>query len=216
MKVLVYKCRFTGKLFEEKNRKKYIAHLKKLRATMAEQRRIEYTKKTFKQWLVNEKKKIHRPEDIPEWFMKNQRTIMDAMNAGFGDGVLNRYEFYSTDKFIKLSFSNLCYNRLASNSHVRPDNGVGNWCGQDKTKPTGYKGWTGRVDGVLTRLPKHSSSYPYAGALNAIGIKTGAGGGGNSNWGYGVTIFVDDWPGLQVTADEIEQKEIIEILKGER
>lgn len=211
---MVRKCRFTGEIFEEKDRKKYIAHLKKLRVALAEERKIERTKKTFKQWLAKEKKKILRPEDIPEWFLKNQRTIMDGANAGFGDRPFKNDRFFITDEFTKFVFTSLRYSNEASNSHVHPDKGVGNWCGEDPNKPTGYKGWTGHVDGVLKRMPQHDSSYPYSGALNAVGIKTDSGGGGNKNWGYGFTIFLDDWPGLKHTVDEMEQQQVVNKLKG--
>lgn len=216
MKVVVHKCRFTGKLFEEKDRKKYIAHLKKLREQLAEERAIERTKKTFKRWLANEKKKIHRPEDIPAWFLKNQRIIMDGANAGFGDRPFKSDKFFKSDEFTKFVFTGLRYYKNASNSHVCPDKGVTNWCGKQSDKPTGYRGWTGHVDGTLKRDKKNCSSYPFGAALNAVGIKTGSGCGGNDNWGYGITIFLDDWPGLKVAADEMERQEIFDKLKGVR
>lgn len=214
MRVQVRKCRFTGKIFEEKDLKKYAAHLKKLRVELAEARKIERTKKTFKAWLTKEKKKIKHPDEIPAWFLKNQRTIMDGANAGFGDRPFKSDKFFSTDEFTKFVFTGIRYNKNASNSHVHPDNGVGNWCGKDSGKPTGYKGWEGHADGTLKRNKNHSGSYPYSAGLNAVGIKTGSGGGGNENWGYGITIFLDDWPGLKAAVDEMEQQEIINRLKG--
>jgi hypothetical protein len=214
MKVQVRKCRFTGKIFEEKDLKKYAIHLKKLRVELAEKRRVERTKKTFKAWLNKEKKNIHRPDDIPAWFLKNQKTIMDGANAGFGNSPFDSDKFFSSDEFTKFVFTSIRYNKNASNSHVHPDNGVGNWYGKDPSKPSGYKGWTGHVEGTLKRSKANSSSYPYGAALNAVGIKTGSGGGGNENWGYGITLFLDDWPGLKAAVDEMEKDEIVSKLKG--
>lgn len=213
MRVQVRKCRFTGKIFEEKDLKKYAAHLTKLRAERAEKRKLDKVRATFTAWLNREKKKILRPEDIPEWFLKNQRFIMDAVNAGIDNRSFSSDKFFDTDKFTKISFNLLRYSKNVSNTHVCPKGGVTNWgCKDDK--PKGYPGWTANVKGSLERNKNHMGSYPYSGALNAVGIRTGSGGGGNESWGYGISIFLADWPGLQHTVDEMEQNEIVARLKG--
>lgn len=211
MRVQVRKCRFTGKIFEEKDLKKYAIHLRNLRVERAEKRKLDKVRSTYTSWLNREKKKILHPEEIPAWFLKNQRKIMDAVNAGFGE---RGEKFYPTDEFVKFSFDKARYSRLASNSHVCPKGGVINWCGKDDTKPTGYPGWTTHVNGSLKRNRNHLSNYPYAAALNAVGLKTNSGGGGNESWGYGITIFLDDWPGLKQTILEMEAEEIVARLKG--
>jgi hypothetical protein len=210
MRVQVRKCRFTGKLFEEKDLKKYAIHLKKLRIEMAEARHLAKVRTTFKAWLKAEKKAIRHPEEIPAGFLKNQRKIMDAVNAGLDD----RYErFYKTDRFTKFSFETIRYSKEASNTHVRPFDGILNW-GREDDKPKGYPGWITHVNGVLERNKSHMGSYPYSAALNVIGLKTGSGGGGNESWGYGITIFLADWPGLKQTILEMEAEEIVARLKG--
>lgn len=210
VRIQVRKCRFTGKLFEEKDLKKYAIHLRKLRAEMSEARHLARVRTTFKAWLKTEKESIHHPNEIPEWFLKNQRTIMDAVNAGFGGA---RDMFYKTDKFTKFSFEPMRYNKGVSNTHVAPAGGATNWsC--DSSLPRGYPGWTTQATGTLNRNKNHMGSYPYSAALNAVGIRTMSGGGGNENWGYGISIFLSDWPGLQATVDAMEQEEIISKLKG--
>jgi len=70
-------------------------------------------------------------------------------------------------------------------------------------------------------------SYPYDSIGKFVGLKTGSGGGGNEDWGYDVSIFLDDWPGLnqqwadmifeqEVTRYEQEKDRIINRLKGKR
>jgi len=210
MRVQVRKCRFTGKIFEEKDLKKYATHLKKLRAELTEKRRLNIVRETFKSWLRKEKKKILHPDDIPEWFLKNQRMIMDAVNAGMGD---RNEKFYASDEFTKFEFDTVRYSPLVSNTHSCPDNGKTNWhC--DNSLPKGYPGWTCNVKGKLKRHSSHMGSYPYGAALNIVGLKTGTGGGGNERWGYGVSIFLADWPGLQDTVDNMERDQIVAKLKG--
>ena len=210
MRVQVRKCRFTGKLFEEKDLKKYAIHLRTLRAERAEKRKLDKVRATFTSWLNREKKKILHPEDIPAWFLKNQRKIMDAVNAGFGD---RDEKFYSTDEFTKFSFEKPRFSKTTSNTHNCPKGGVLN-CSCEDDKPKGYPGWTAHVNGALKRNKNHLGSYPYSAALNAVGLKTGSGGGGNESWGYGISIFLADWPGLKATVDAMEQEQIVAILKG--
>lgn len=214
MRVQVYKCRFTGKIFELKDRRKYIAHLKKVRADLVEERRIIQIRSTFGDWLANEKKNILFPQDIPEWFLKNQRTIMDSVNAR-SNFTRSGDKFYPSDEFTKFKLESLTFSKQCSNTHACPKNGVLNWS-REPDKPMGYPGWTGRARGTLKRDKKHMNSYPYSAALNSVGIYTHTGGGGNENWGYDISIFLDDWPGLQHIVNEMEQDEIVRRLKGVR
>jgi hypothetical protein len=198
MRVQVRKCPFTGELFEEKDKAKYIKHLVSLRENMREERKYDRICKTWKKWLVDEKAKIVSVHDIPNWFLANQRTIMNACNALMFNSYYHKNEkFVKEDKFTKLEFQTCSYQHNASNSHQCPDSGVTNWCAKDKTKPIGYPGFTGYLTGSLDRPAKRMHRYPYTEALNIVGIKTGTGGGGNSDFGYGFTIFIDDWPGLK-------------------
>ena len=213
MRVQVRKCRFTGKIFEEKDLKKYAIHLRNLRAERAEKRKLDKVRTTFTAWLNREKKKILHPEDIPAWFLKNQRRIMDAVTAGFGNRGFDKGRFYATDEFTKFQFETIRYSPYVSNTHVCPEGGVTNW-GSEDGLPTGYKGWATHANGTLKRNKNHQGDYPYSSALNAVGLKTGSGGGGNESWGYGVSIFLDDWPGLKHTVDLMERDQIVAKLKG--
>jgi len=214
MKVQVRKCRFTGKIFEEKDLKKYALHLKKLRIEMKEKREEDRVKKDWIKWLKAERKRIKTIDEIVPWFLANQKRIMYAANA-MGHRFSSDKFYPETDSFTKMVLG-VRYNPLASNSHRCPDNGITNWCGKNPnpSDPTSYKGWTGNIAGTLTRAKKNNYSYPYGEALKIVGLKTGSGGGGNENWNYGVTIFLDDWPGLKHEIDLTEQELVVKKLKG--
>lgn len=196
MKIQAYKCKVTGKVFETKDRAKYILHLKKVREKQKEDRLHKRIREEFNIWLANERNNIFDIIDIPDWFLKNQRYIMDATNAITFRNSKDYEKFQPTDTFCDISFRYAIYSPLTSNSHTCPDNGVTNWCERDKDAPIGYPGWNINIGGTLKRLLKHNDSYPYSKALNLVGIKTGTGGGGNEHWGYEASIFVEDWPGL--------------------
>ncbi len=215
MRIQARKCPFTGAIFEEKDRKKYIKHPRTLRKNMRAAREKENLKNTWKEWLLVEKLKITRPEQIPEWFLKNQKKIMDACNAVDGAHRWFNSEFVPADEFTRLEFSGMNFSRYVSNSHSCPEGGMLNWSG-DADKPKGYIGWTTYVTGTLNRPIKHDSEYPYSGALRLIGLHTGSGGGGNKNFGYDLKIFLDDWPGLKAAVIRINRLEAVTRVKRER
>lgn len=211
MKVEVYKCRFTGEIFEKKEKIKYVKHLKELRTEMKESRMHKRLCIEFHTWFEKEKESITHIKMIPEWFLKNQRMIMDACNANVAPvkGGSNSWAdpFYSTDEFTKIEITDVRWSDTVSNSHSCPHNGVTNWGGQRPDAPRGYPGWRININGTLKRAKKHMSRYPYGLALNMVGIKTGTGGGGNTDFRYGAEIFIADWSGLQ-------QQLVFEKLKG--
>lgn len=211
MKVTVNKCPYTGKLFEDDL--KYSKHLRRLQAERRAKRKDEKIRNTFSDWLAAEKSKITEVKQIVPWFMDNQRTIMDAANAIVNN--IDRYgKFTDLCTYSKLEISGPRWNRNVSNSHRCPVGGVVNWGGHKPGLPTGYPGWTGHIAGSLTRPKNKMGSYPTSDILNLIGLHTGSGGGGNESWSYGLSIFLDDWPGLQHEVDMMEQDYIVRRLMG--
>jgi hypothetical protein len=217
MRVMVRKCPFTGQLYEEKERKQYIEHLHDLREQMKLERRHKCIVNEWQKWLAEQKQDIKYVADIPDWFLANQRKIMDFTNdIEFASGFHRRNRFVEQDKFVKLQWEYPPkYSRLVSNTHSCPHNGVTNW-GSNPDKPVGYPGWSGNLHGSLIRPKNNEYSYPYSEALNIVGIRTGTGGGGNKNFSYGFKIFVSDWPGLQYEIDGLEQDQMVRIIKGQR
>lgn len=212
MRVEVYKCRATGKIFEKSNVAKYKKHLATIRAASKEARRLATVKETFAGWLANEKLNIKYVDEIAPWFLKNQQFIMDASTAladqtAFSDGT-----FRPGDVYTSFEITSAGYSPNISNSHCCPTNGgVTNWCGRVPDLPTGYVGWTCSLTGTLSRTTERSG-YPTSSLLDLIGVKTTGGGGGNTSWRWSAGIFLLDWPGLQHEINNIERDRLVKVL----
>lgn len=215
MRIVVRKCPYTGKLFEDD--RKYAQHLSNIRARQRADRKDARVRAEYSSWLRKEKQNIHYVNQIIPWFLKNQRQIMDAANALLLTSPSDRkYRkcFTADDVFENMSFEHISYKDNVSNTHRCPDGGVTNFTSKEPGKPTGYPGWKGYIKGTLKRNPKDEYAYPYGEALNVVGLKTGSGGGGNKSWGYDVSIFLSDWPGLQVEVTEMEMDMVAKKLTG--
>lgn len=209
MRVQVRKCPFTGKIFEEKDIVQYVLHLLNVRAEHQKIRKEKRVRDTWESWLRESKKSITHVDEIAPWFLENQATIMAAVSA-FNTGRPSE-AFDSSDKFLGLQLK-LKWNDSCSNSHVAPEGKPTNWDGREGTVK-GYPGFIGTLNGQLSR-GNFDSKYPYGDAYRLVGLKTGSGGGGNKNHGFGVTVFLDDWPGLQAQVDGQLQDAVVDRLKG--
>ncbi len=210
MRIQVRKCSFTGKLFEEKDINKYIKHLQNIRAEHRTNRRLKNVSENFESWLHNEKLKILDFSEIPDWIIKNQTYIMEYCNAVLPKTYNHKFPFQpTTDKFEDIKLLRM-YKTHASNTHSCPKNGVQNW-ERKPDLPNGYPGLVGTIEGKLVRNKIDLNNYPTSDLLNILGIITHGGGGGNNQWRWSVTLFLDDWPGL---TRAIEEKEILSKLKG--
>lgn len=196
--ILVWKCPQTGKLFEEQQKyKNHLAVLAKARRKVKQQ---NYIKSAFFEWLDDERSnKVLSINDIPQWLLNNQQTIMDAVCAIPGHWASFDDKFADGDSFTRIEFGNSTrWDANLSNSHSCPRGGVQNWGGKgmfaDGTpKPNGYPGWGLRVSGSLKRNKKLMSSYPASALFNIVGIYTGTGGGGNENFGWDAKVFAQEW-----------------------
>lgn len=188
----MYKCPWTGSLFEMSEKKEYVKHLKALRKTHREKWRMTYIRKGFDSWLDSEKSKITDVNQIESWVLDNQQKLFECINSmdiGSFDG-----GFKDGDRLERFKLGGLRHSPIVSNTHDSPRNGVTNFFSKPDL-PKGYPGWAGRVEGALIRKRQYNG-YPITSLLKCIDLHTGSGGGGNSSWSYGVKIFVDDWPSL--------------------
>ncbi len=205
MKIQAYKCRFTGAVYQLDAKADYIKHLKDLRASMKSARKLARTKRAFNQWLTAEKEKIVHIDMVVPWILENQQKLMKFYNDIMPISWNGKWHLKS-DEITKLTLK-AHYRPHVPNSHACPHDGVTNWGNYDKSKPTGYPGFTGRIEGVTKRDNRHNSEYPSSALLKMIGIHTGTGSGINNNWGYSVELFLADWPGLS-------QEIMFNVLKG--
>jgi len=194
MKIQIYQCRFTKKLFQLDQKEEYIAHLKDLRARKKDNRKHNRKRRDFESWFKSEKEKITGIEELEEWILINFSKIVKFYNA------LNFHSQFR-GKLEKFSLKTT-HNTYASNTHSAPNGKKTNWLGSTDL-PRGYPGYIGNMSGVF-------ENHKHSGVSNIwkfIDIHTGTGSGGN-NFQYSVTIWIDDWPG-------IAEQYVFKKLKGE-
>lgn len=180
-----FRCPWTNKIYGDK--KSYVKHLRKLRENSMHSRARQ---------LVNIRKKNdlwNQPtfQSIFNWIEMNPEFMFD-------NGWIDRDRAKYRDKFwIKLTYLDVSWSDSASNSHASPRGKHTNWGGRDLDKdgnplPRGYPGFTGRIEYTMSHDIGFGSDI-----MRGLGVHTGTGGGINGNkYGYSVTFFDADWPGL--------------------
>ena len=181
-----YVCPWTRELYSTK--RAYVKHLKELRVTRMHSRARANRWQRLGEDLWNQtsfEKIIKWVELHPEWFLDN------AKRNGFY-GSAKQFDSVRDSFSIKITYLDLYWDDNVSNTHDCPHNGVTNWSGTDKNAPRGYPGWRGRIEYEISHeLPGFGSDL-----MEGTRIYTGTGGGGGENYGYSVSFFADDWPGL--------------------
>lgn len=196
VKKTAYLSPFSGGIYGSK--KSYVDHLKFTRVQIHEKvQKINRYKIMQTLW--------NQPtfEDVIAWLESHQEFLFNKgkernewrlTKAQRSKIVYDPSEFHATISYLSLTWKEVC-----SNSHRAPHNGTTNWGGRDldkdgKPKPKGYPGWHGRIEYTI------KSKYDLGGSdvFDSLRIHTGTGGSGNgTNYGYDVTFFDDDWPGMR-------------------
>lgn len=215
--VQVFKCDTTGKLFEDK--KKYVNHLRRIAASNREKAKVSLLADECEKEFIKFRSSIKNIDHLQTEIIEHQNLFWnDAMLRGRIDvGLDKQYKgkVIPLPKLILLEFINVSFNLKVSNSHSCPLSGVENWEG-DKSKPTGYPGWHGRVR-IVIEVPEKSclsvsGSDLFSGRNCCIHTGTGGGGGqyknmkNTSQYQYDVRIYGDDWPKMmqQVSLDMLK------------
>ena len=179
-----FQCPWTKKIYGTK--RDYVKHLKHLRENYMHSR-IRATA------VVKKKENLwNQPtfEDIVAWIEMNPEFMFD-------NGLREGWRHYNVEKYrhkfwVKITFLNLNWTNSASNTHSCPRGGVTNWGRREPGKPTGYPGYVGRIEYQMSHDIGFGSDV-----MRGLGIHTGTGGGaGDNRFGYDVTFFDADWPGL--------------------
>lgn len=179
-----FRCPWTGKIFGDK--RGYVKHLKYLREHRIHSRIRANARQLKRQNLWNQPTFT----DIIKWIEMNPEFMFDnAVREGWSrDGA----EKYRDQFWMKITYLDLRWEPNASNTHACPRGGVTNWGRREKDKPQGYPGFVGRIEYQLSHDLGFGSD-----AVRNLGIHTGTGGGITGNrFGYSVTFFDADWPGL--------------------
>ena len=141
-------------------------------------------------------------EDSSQTIDEVGQAIVKHLNINLQKEGSNRVIYFRWD---------ITYSPYLSNSHSCPSKGISNW-DRDKTKPTSYKGWFGRVWVGYEKATESFGSDPFRG----VQAFPGTGGYGlykveEIEWfqkldlasypclyplSWDFSIFEDDWPAL--------------------
>jgi hypothetical protein len=204
--IQAYKSDADGKIFEDK--KKYQAHLRKLAAGRRAEKKVakmEAEREVFlaKMGQVKSLAELNQfIKDNWKWFWAN-----GAQHDFYRWTRTNKTDSAPFHEYHDIEISNLFFKEDLSNSHSSPRKGVQNFdtrADYNKGKPTGYPGWTGRINiKVKPPMSKHKKDpYMYDGWGSAYfentTINTGSGGGGGGtdfkSYSYDVKIWAADFP----------------------
>ena len=235
--ITVWKCDQTGKLFEDQT--KYKSHLRKLARERATKRKL-----TVAEAVADQKwKELYECEQsIEQWrdmVIANQNMFWAEAAKGDPYDWANVGKMRSRGKnavvcpvpeLLEFTEFSLHWNSNVSNSHSCPHNGVQNWGGKEG-KPTGYPGWSGRVEWIVAWPKEWDGVYLGGDLFSGITFcsgrqraHTGTGGGGGmlysekhkcpvQSFGYDFRMYAADWPGM---ARHEGMKQFDQVLRGER
>jgi hypothetical protein len=236
--ILVWKCDQTGKLFEDQM--KYKSHLRKLARERNTKRKLMVKDAEANAWWAEA---YEREMTIDEW----RQFVIDNQSRFWAEAAkADPYDWKHVGKLSGRKTGVVCpipeileftefsvrWNPKVSNSHSKPHNGVTNWSpswNPDKTAPTSYPGWSGRVEWIV-RWPKEwdgvylGSDLFRDGFNSRVRAYSGTGGGGGmrysekhgchvQSFGYDFKMFAADWPGM---ARVVGMQQLDEVLKGQR
>ena len=187
-----FRCPWTQRLFPTKSG--YVKHLRELRETRMHRRaRAKRRDRKFQQlWNLNSF------EEIIEWIELNPEVIFEATK---GSRWTKFSEAELREKFrVQLTYMDVGHSERVSNTHSAPHGKPQNW-GREPGKPTGYPGWSGRIE---FRVLPENCGISGSDVGRVLRMHTGTGGGIRGGYyGYDVRMFEEDWPGL--SGDYAEQ-----------
>lgn len=200
--IQAYKCDHDGKLFEDKA--KYQKHLRHL-AGVRRHKRVLAKQEQEREQFLDTMGRVGSIEEL-ELFIKDNWRWFWANGAKRESWHLGKTkpDFH---EYVEVSFSNVRWSEMASNSHSCPRGGVQNFSWRDDHnlgKPRGYPGWIGNI-AIKVRPPMRKyKGKEYMGDgwgssyFENTPINTGSGGGGGGKdcktYGYDVKLFAADFP----------------------
>lgn len=221
-KTSAYRCPWTKKIHQTKA--SYVKHLTNLRKTRmhVNARRKRHSKLGEEFWnQPSFEDIISWIETHPDWFVQPLRHLRFFVDPPKNSNSCAEYEYFQAleNTVIKVTYLDLRWSESCSNSHSCPHNGKRNWGGRDNNIPCGYPGWTGRFEYQVLEPPGLTNRGYGFDLFRGCRINYGSGGGrGEGRYGFGVTFFLDDWPGLKKNIDtkrtQWERQSTIDILKN--
>lgn len=203
--ITCYKSDADGKLFEDK--KKYQAHLRKLAsARLAEKKltQMEAERDAF----LDQMGQVKSVDELNQFIKDNWRWFWaNGAQHDFYKWSSNKGKAAEFHEYHEVTICDVYWKEDLSNSHSCPRGGVENFdtrADYNKGKPTGYPGWSGRINiKVKPPMSKHKKD-PYmhdgwgSSYFERTTINTGSGGGGGGkdfkSYSYDVKLFAADFP----------------------
>lgn len=190
--VQAYQCPQTSKLFSIDQKTQYQKHLRKVATERYNTRKAEQLVREQDAYLDASLWQCGTFTDIEDWFMNNGLWL--ARNAIIHNSWSDKRQYYRR-KVIPLQFKSfqlkLHYSSNIHNTHSAPKGKPRNW-NRDPNLPSGYAGWSGRLEYKLEKEHLDGGSTMF----KTTGVYTGIGGGGGYGYGYDVILWEDDWPSL--------------------
>lgn len=198
--VKAYQCPWTGRIVETK--RTYVKHLRELRENRMRARIRAARMQRLQEDLSNQ------PDwhSVIDWVERNSHWFLARAKQSRGNVGYDRWP-EPEDFWVRITYLDIRHSNSVSNSHNCPRGGVTNWGRRDPGAPTGYPGWSGRIEYQASHsLPGFSSDM-----FRGTGINPGSGGGmGQNRCGYSVELFDADWP---VIADPLDRERVLAVLK---
>lgn len=218
--IQAYKSDADGKIFEDK--KKYQLHLRKLATARRAEKKVALMEAERDEFLdlMGQVKSI---DELNQFIKDNWRWFWaNGAQHDFYKWSSNKGKAAEFHEYHEITICDVYWKEDLSNSHSCPRKGVQNFdtrAACNKGKPTGYPGWSGRINiKVKPPMSKHKKD-PYmhdgwgSSYFERTTINTGSGGGGGGkdfkSYSYDVKLFAADFPAMYEAKrkDEWIQKE---------
>lgn len=203
--ITCYKSDADGKLFEDK--KKYQAHLRKLASARRSEKKVEQME-AERDAFLDLMGQVKSVDELNQFIKDNWRWFWaNGAQHDFYKWSSNKGKPAEFHEYHEITISDLYFKEDLSNSHSSPRKGVQNFdtrADYNKGKPTGYPGWSGRINiKVKPPMSKHKKD-PYmhdgwgSSYFENTTICTGSGGGGGGkdfkSYSYDIKIWAADFP----------------------
>lgn len=203
--IQAYKSDADGKLFEDK--KKYQLHLRKLASARLAEKKVAQME-AERELFIEKMGQVKSLTELNQFIKDNWRWFW-ANGAKSDFYRWNQKEAAPFHEYVDVSIIDMHWKENLSNSHCSPRGGVQNFdtrADYNKGKPTGYPGWTGRINiKVKPPMSKHKKD-PYmhdgwgSSYFDNTTICTGGGGGGGGkdfkSYSYEVKLWAADFPAM--------------------
>lgn len=205
--ITCFKSDVDGKLFEDK--KKYQAHLRKLASARLAEKKVAQME-AERELFLDKMGQVKNIDELNQFIKDNWRWFWaNGAQHDFYKWSSNKGKAAEFHEYHEITISDLYFKEDLSNSHSCPRKGVQNFdtrASYNKGKPTGYPGWSGRINiKVKPPMSKHKKD-PYmhdgwgSSYFENTTINTGSGGGGGNNknqyvsYSYDVKLWAADFP----------------------